>query len=357
MEEGTQPAPEEKSGQTRSRKVTFAPLPQSHLPKEESNLKPLKSKKPIKEDSDSDSFECDSESSSDENERKKREEEIERAQKEWEAIEEQQKHAGESLPTENGVGGTKIDFSSSITYFDALKYLRDEAKGKVSPTPQVHYTSKNCFCLEKTVQKCSQDAFNEAYKIAKMEFNDSNLTHIRILTSLHVAMTGILTPPPRYGDHWVDIGFQTKDPVSDLRATGMLGLILPLGMFAKFKPFAARLLKIARGDCPFPLMVILIVYVKETLDALPITDILLNSTSRDDAWHNILIYFTGLVATLANEWVKNNLDFEHDYNTFDQIAIRGRSNVSAIMQAGLRAEKEEDVSMPTLKEDIDVPPP
>ena len=358
MEDGSQAKQEGNTTQTRSRRVQFGPLPQSRIPQEKTNLKPLKSARKYEEDTnDSDSFECDSESSSEERARKQREEEIERAQREWEEIEQQQKIAGESLPTENGVGGTKIDYSSSITYYDALTYLRDEAKGNLSPVPQIHYSSKNCFCMEKTVQKCSQEAFNEAFKIAKMEFKDSNLTHIRILTSLHIAMTGILTPPPRYGEHWIDLGFQTKDPISDLRSTGMLGLLLPLGMFAKFKPFSARILKISRGDCPFPLMVILIVYVKETLDAIPVTDILAKSTSKDDAWHNILIYFTGLVATLANEWVKNNLDFEHDYNTFDQIAIRGRSHVDAIMQAGLRAEQEEDGSMPALKEDVEVPPP
>lgn len=29
----------------------------------------------------------------------------------------------------------------------------------------------------------------------------------------------------RYGNHWEDIGFQGTDPASDLRGTGMLGIL------------------------------------------------------------------------------------------------------------------------------------
>ena len=358
MEEGkSQENPQNPLPEGTTRKVTFATIPTSNSGQGNNNVMGIPQSQKKKDGSDDDSFECDSESSSDEAARKRHEEEIEQAKQQWQEVENQQKQAGQSLPTERGVGGTQIDYSTSITYFDALTYFQQEASKISAEIPQVHYSSKNCFCLEKTVQMCSQEAYAEAYKIAGMQFDDNNLTHVRLLTSLHIAMTGILTPPPRIGDHWMDIGFQTKDPISDLRASGLLGLLLPLGLFAKFKPFGARVLNVSRGDCPFPLMVILIVYVKETLDALQTTDILINSTSKEDAWHNILIYFTGLVATLLNEWVKNNLDFEHDYNTFNLIAIRGKSNIDSIMQAGLRAEKEEDSSMPALQREIEIPEP
>ena len=165
-------------------------------------------------------------------------------------------------------------------------------------------------------------------------------------------MTGILTPPRRYGKHWEDLGFQTNDPISDLRSTGMMGLLLPLGLFAKYKTFGSRLVGISRGECPFPLMIVLINYVKETLDLLPTTDILMSATNKEEAWNNILLYFAGLCYNLAYEWEKDNLDFEHNYNIFEQIYIRGRSNIESVLNSGLKAEKEDSSqNLPLLKED------
>ena len=355
------PQPEQNpTGRTRNRSVHFAPLPPPRATQENHDLKPLQPSTPEKEkeSSDSDSFECDSESSSSERRLKQREAEIEQSKQEWQAIEQQQDNTSQSLPTENGVGGTKIDYSSVITFYDALIYFQNEAKNMEIKCDTVHYQTKSCFCLEKKPQPFAQEAYNEAYKISKISFDESNLTHFRLLTSLHVAMTGILTPPPRRGKHWQDLGFQTDDPITDLRATGMLGLLMPLGMFSRFKAFSSRVLKISRGECPFPLMVVLIVYVKETLDALKSTDILDKAVSKEDAWNVILIYFTGLVNILVSDWERENMDFEHDFNHFNLVAARGKTKIDTVMAAGYRAVKEDDNrSMPALKEDFDIPPP
>ena len=331
--------------ETTKKKVCFAPLPSEIQNKQV---------KPKEKENDEDSFEADSESNSSEKAREKaREEEIIKSRKEWEEIEKQQKESKESLPTENGVGGTKIDYSTSITFFDARIYLIDQSKDIECEIPQIKYTSKNCFCLTSEVQQCAKDAYQEMYKITRLTFDDKDLTHFRILTSLHIAITGILSPPPRTGENWVDIGFQTKDPVTDLRGTGMLGLLLPLGLFAKFKALGQRIISISRGDTPFPLMLVIIVYVSETIQAANCTDLLKDAKTKEEGWHNMLLYLAGLVSILATEWMRDNLDFEHDFDRFNQIPARGLSNVENVLQVGRRAEMEDEkISAPALKEDI-----
>ena len=50
---------------------------------------------------------------------------------------------------------------------------------------------------------------------------------------------------------------------------------------------------------------------------------------------------------------RDNLDFEHDYEIFGQIAARGIANYEHILQAGIKAEQDDEkTAKATLNEDI-----
>ena len=48
--------------------------------------------------------------------------------------------------------------------------------------------------------------------------------HERILFSIYMQLTGD-DRCGRTGQHWIDIGFQNEDPQTDIRGSGILGLI------------------------------------------------------------------------------------------------------------------------------------
>lgn len=336
------------------KKVRFAPMPQSrpslHLNDDASyrnNLNQPSKPEPKKEDDDS--FHSDSESS----EQKEVPKEIEEAKKEWNQVESQQNQLNQDIPSERGVGGTTIDRSSIITYYDASIYLCDQSE-KVSCTiPEIKFSSKTCFCFPKKPSQGALKAFGQAYRLCKLEFNEGDLTHHRILTSLHVSLTGITTPPLRVGPHWEDVGFQSTDPIKDLRGSGMLGLLLPLGMFAKFKAFSNRVIKISRGDSPFPLMVVLIVYTKDTVNAAESTDLLDGANTPEEAWKKMLLYFAGLVNMLITDWVRDFLSFGTDFNHFNVVAARARTSPLEALRWGEKAEHEDDAVQKPQLEDAD----
>ncbi|XP_064493836.1 ELMO domain-containing protein 3-like isoform X1 [Pseudopipra pipra] len=55
--------------------------------------------------------------------------------------------------------------------------------------------------------------------------DDSEWVHMRILQTIYRQLTHSRGGCPRYGTHWEELGFQGVDPGTDLRGTGMLGLM------------------------------------------------------------------------------------------------------------------------------------
>ena len=58
---------------------------------------------------------------------------------------------------------------------------------------------------------------------ARAQFDNENAAHVENLRALFFAATGV-DVDERFGSHWGQIGFQGKDPATDLRGMGLLGL-------------------------------------------------------------------------------------------------------------------------------------
>ncbi|BFY97385.1 hypothetical protein BsWGS_00425 [Bradybaena similaris] len=61
--------------------------------------------------------------------------------------------------------------------------------------------------------------------VAATPFDNNNETHNRVLQTIYRCLTGSRFDCQRFGSHWEEIGFQGKDPATDLRGTGMLALM------------------------------------------------------------------------------------------------------------------------------------
>lgn len=61
--------------------------------------------------------------------------------------------------------------------------------------------------------------------VAKTKLCDTNVIHLRVLQTVWRKLTGREEAPLRVGAHWQKIGFQGDDPATDLRGTGLLGLV------------------------------------------------------------------------------------------------------------------------------------
>ena len=61
--------------------------------------------------------------------------------------------------------------------------------------------------------------------VGKVSLRDDVGHDVRALNSVYMGLTGGGVAPRRFGAHWGVVGFQGKDPGTDLRGVGMLGLV------------------------------------------------------------------------------------------------------------------------------------
>ena len=75
--------------------------------------------------------------------------------------------------------------------------------------------------------------------LAKVGLDTSIEEHDRILSSIYMHLTGEKSCN-RTGQHWVDVGFQNPDPITDIRGSGILGLIQLLYFVELYNEQACR---------------------------------------------------------------------------------------------------------------------
>jgi hypothetical protein len=84
-----------------------------------------------------------------------------------------------------------------------------------------------------------QDQRDQIFCLALMQLDYKIEEHERILQTIFRGFTGSTEVQPRFGSHWEAIGFQGRDPSTDLRGSGMLGL-LQLLYLLKCEPAISR---------------------------------------------------------------------------------------------------------------------
>jgi hypothetical protein len=262
---------------------------------------------------------------------------VQQARQQWDEIEQQQTALAQ-LPTETGVGKVVIDRGYAITCFDARQYLVNQTSTLELAVPALASEPPRCFCCSVRNQEIHISSWTTIFKISKLNFEESDLTHHRILNSLHSLITGCKSPPLRQGEHWKTIGFQSDDPVRDFRAAGMLGLLLPFHLFAKFEELGQKVARISRlPEQEFPLMIVLISFVMTSLEISGTSQILKTGQTFSECWDQIGFLFAGMVDNLCIEWVKDLCDYQHDFDRFQRIANRAKAVPMETVRIGRRA--------------------
>lgn len=95
--------------------------------------------------------------------------------------------------------------------------------------------------------------------MARCQFDNEEPTDFNLLLTIYKSLTGTSLDCGRYGSHWTDIGFQGNDPATDLRGTGMLGLLTILYITREHKTLSQNLYQLSLSETQnFPFCVLLI---------------------------------------------------------------------------------------------------
>ncbi|KAM6191231.1 LOW QUALITY PROTEIN: ELMO domain-containing protein 3 [Sarcoramphus papa] len=210
-------------------------------------------------------------------------EELQRAQEEWEAVEEIQ----------SGLGGTSAGAAPPISFNEALQYFQtaDLAECRVRAGPRALALSRGVV-LKKVratarrrglaalvrflfgpprLQPQLQGERELALAMAQCGLDDNERVHMRILQTIYKKLTRSRLGCPRYGTHWEELGFQGTDPGTDLRGTGMLGLmqILYFVMDSRTLPLAREIFQLSQHETQnFPFCIMSVNITRIVLRAL-----------------------------------------------------------------------------------------
>ncbi|NXA57332.1 ELMD3 protein, partial [Nothocercus julius] len=206
--------------------------------------------------------------------------EQQRAQEEWEAVESSQTGtaaaagSGSSLKTpfititlpagllEEPAGpAALISFEEALQYFQGAEL--DECRKKVQATTRRRGLAALLHVLfgPPRLQAPLQAERDLALAIAHCALDDREWVHVRILQTIYQSLTRSALACPRYGAHWEELGFQGADPGTDLRGTGMLGLlqILHFVTDSRMLPLALKIFQLSQHEtqarpllAPFP---------------------------------------------------------------------------------------------------------
>ncbi|XP_032629299.1 ELMO domain-containing protein 3 [Chelonoidis abingdonii] len=172
--------------------------------------------------------------------------EVLQAQKEWEAV--------ESLQT--GLVGTSAGHVPLIAFNEALQYFQtadlSECRKKIQPTVERRGLSAmaHFFFGPPRLHQQLRGERDLALAIAQCGLDNNEKVHMRILQTIYKKLTGSRFDCPRYGAHWEELGFQGMDPGTDLRGTGLLGLmqILYFVMDSRTLPLARDVFKLSHHE-------------------------------------------------------------------------------------------------------------
>ncbi|XP_054031048.1 ELMO domain-containing protein 3 [Dryobates pubescens] len=194
-------------------------------------------------------------------------EELRRAQEEWEAVEEAQ----------SGPGGlaagraSLISFNEALQHFQSAQLRRRRVRAQV-PVPRPGLASLLRFLFgPPRLQPQLQGEQELALAMAQCALDDEQKVHMRILQTVYRRLTCSRLGCPRYGAHWEELGFQGVDPGTDLRGTGMLGLmqILFFVMDPQLLPLAREIFRLSQHQSQsFPFCIMSVNITRMVLQAL-----------------------------------------------------------------------------------------
>ncbi|KAL9823463.1 ELMO domain-containing protein 3 isoform 1-T1 [Geothlypis trichas] len=110
-----------------------------------------------------------------------------------------------------------------------------------------------------------------ALAMAQCALDDSERVHMRILQTIYRQLTRSRLGCPRYGAHWEELGFQGADPGTDLRGTGMLGLmqILFFVLDSRTLPLARQIFQLSQHETQnFPFCIMSVNITRMVIQAL-----------------------------------------------------------------------------------------
>eukprot|EP00792_Barthelona_sp_PAP020_P010868 TRINITY_DN4602_c0_g1_i1.p1 TRINITY_DN4602_c0_g1~~TRINITY_DN4602_c0_g1_i1.p1 ORF type:complete len:819 (-),score=228.65 TRINITY_DN4602_c0_g1_i1:24-2480(-) len=213
--------------------------------------------------------------------------------------------------TKNHIVASQIKQTfETVNYRSFMDYLFSQDLSSFIADSRSRYSEKSGFfraSLNDSLK--SQRDFVSA--LALVPFDPTELEHRTCLQTVYMALTNTNITPLISGSHWENIGFQSSNPLTDFRGTGLLGLIQLLFLVIEKSSVARYCYNVSIApQGHFPLAITCFNITMLLLDGLRSGDFnrLLNNNVKET--ETVLDFlntaFAACVNHFCSEWQKNN---------------------------------------------------
>eukprot|EP00658_Telonema_sp_P-2_P048927 TRINITY_DN37212_c0_g1_i1.p1 TRINITY_DN37212_c0_g1~~TRINITY_DN37212_c0_g1_i1.p1 ORF type:complete len:350 (+),score=76.80 TRINITY_DN37212_c0_g1_i1:139-1188(+) len=278
--------------------------------------------------------------------------EFERTAQEWSAV--QQHEASEHEGDSEGENPVREPLSSDQALEGLLETDLSEELLQIQPTrPPDGFLARMASCFAPSLEAGLIGERNHFFALAKLKYSDSakDDLHLSMLRTVFTVMTN--TPMAdtvmtvgRKGPHWQDIGFQQNDPATDIRGTGMLGVLQFVWLVTEY-PGVARF--VHQASCiaergvhhmsQFPPVCTGFEFTKMTLEAMRDGTLIRRANACGQVWLPTFELFGAGLLKFGTAWKRDRLSIKEYLGAKTEVMEFCKSNPDRAIQEFHQAAK------------------
>lgn len=228
-----------------------------------------------------------------------------------------------------------------LSYYEMSEHLGTQdfsgVKDKIRTSVEYHGFSKLKHFLfgPPKLHRDLHDERDRIFCIAASVLENSDQIHVRSLQTIYRSLTGSRFDCPRYGNHWEEIGFQGRDPATDLRGVGLLGLLHLVYLLrdAKRQVLASEIYKLSLHPTQnFPFCVMSINLTRIALQALREGCLNKECNKQRDVLALMCDYYTGLYLQMYQVWKSQGKTITDSGFVLQHIETHGKKHPHAVLK-------------------------
>lgn len=228
-----------------------------------------------------------------------------------------------------------------LSYYEMSEHLGTQdfsgVKDKIRTSVEYHGFSKLKHFLfgPPKLHRDLHDERDRIFCIAASVLENSDQIHVRSLQTIYRSLTGSRFDCPRYGNHWEEIGFQGRDPATDLRGVGLLGLLHLVYLLrdAKRHVLASEIYKLSLHPTQnFPFCVMSINLTRIALQALREGCLNKECNKQRDVLALMCDFYTGLYLQMYQVWKSQGKTITDSGFVLQHIETHGKKHPHAVLK-------------------------
>lgn len=228
-----------------------------------------------------------------------------------------------------------------LSYYEMSEHLGTQdfsgVKDKIRTTVEYHGFSKLKHFLfgPPKLHRDLHEERDRIFCIAASVLDNSDQIHVRSLQTIYRSLTGSRFDCPRYGNHWEEIGFQGRDPATDLRGVGLLGLVHLVYLLrdAKRQVLASEIYKLSLHPTQnFPFCVMSINLTRIALQALREGCLNKECNKQREVLPLMCDFYTGLYLQMYQVWKSQGKTITDSGFVLQHIETHGKKHPHAVLK-------------------------